>query len=609
MTKKLLYIEFFCHICEKGGFTKKQHLNRHYCIVERMPLSPSLRGRPYYNIPIDCTITTDQKNAHVIKYACPCCHVLSEDKANLARHVETHRFKQKADAFIEEGTEDYYIDESDKDSDPELNDYVDFNNMAASADDDSDVKPEESIPSDNRASVVEPILSSELPATITPLVGTNRENRTEQQAILHACQKQAHEENERNKTIFIVDTLSLRPFAILDQKGNEENALAHEDVIKRLASNHSSVQPIVPMKRSYQQENSSIDSTLCAKCILKTHIDLEKLLATSPYGLLLSQRKYKLLTDEMCEMMNQDWRHNAQVKYFTAAILAGSILLNTRKSEAIMINTVELYGRTKIVDGHREPFGNQKDGVHTTSLPPPLKTVHLDVWPVCLSRNDGPKLVIGTQVSNALITSSIRLDKNLPPSVGGITTNFHLTFSDSFASKIFVDVESATAAKTIISDPTRTCVSNTGILSHQLRQIRTRFDMSSTYTLARASGPLTKNHTCHPYTIFTLIDCDRGRSPCAALFDAVANEVLKNGNKANLMKHVVLSCYETATGQVKEVLESILTLYNQDDKLPILFNIVLNKKLEILANLLMPSIVSCNASVARQIKSAFEYLN
>lgn len=91
-----------------------------------------------------------------------------------------------------------------------------------------------------------------------------------------------------------------------------------------------------------------------------------------------------------------------------------------------MINTVELYGRTKVVDGYREPFGNHKDGIHTTSVPPSLKTIHPDVWPVSLTRNDGPKLVIGTQVSNALVMSSILLDHKLLPPIGSITTNFNL---------------------------------------------------------------------------------------------------------------------------------------------------------------------------------------
>jgi hypothetical protein len=295
------------------------------------------------------------------------------------------------------------------------------------------------------------------------------------------------------------------------------------------------------------------------------------------------------------------------VKYYGAAILGGSILLNTRNNQAVMINTVELYGRTKVIDGHREPFGKLKDGVHATSLPPPLNTIYPDIWPVLLSHNDVPRLIVGTQVLNALVTASICLDQNLPPSVGAVTSNFNLTLSDSFATKIFVDMESVTAAKSIISDPTTTRVLNTGMLSHQLRQIRTRFDLPSTYNLCRASGPLTKNHTCHPY-IFTLIDCDRGHNPYAVLFDAIGNKILKNSTKAKLIKAVVVSCIENATGKVKKVLESIPALYDHsDNSLPIVFNVALNRESESFAKLLMPSIVSWNASVAHHIKHVFEF--
>ncbi|CAO3700669.1 unnamed protein product [Rhizopus stolonifer] len=269
----------------------------------------------------------------------------------------------------------------------------------------------------------------------------------------------------------------------------------------------------MPMKRQYQQDNSSSNNALCSKCIPKTHIDLEKLLATSPYGSLLSQRKYISLTDEMCELMNRDWRHNSQKCEIGLKVDESlePLLLSEKRENPLIANYVSII-RLRNLDSHS--------------------------------------------------STSIRLDQKLLPSVGGITTNFNLTVNGSFASKIFVNVESATAAKTIISKPATTCVSNTGMLSHQLRQIRTQFDLHNTYALVRASGPLTKNHTCHPYTIFTLIDCDRGRNPCTALFDTIGNEILKNGAKANLMKSVVLSCNENATGKIKEVLKNILTLYN-----------------------------------------------
>lgn len=131
----------------------------------------------------------------------------------------------------------------------------------------------------------------------------------------------------------------------------------------------------------------------------------------------------------------------------TAVALAGSIILNTKRGQAVLANTVEVYGRTKVGDGHRESYGNYKDGIRSTSLHPPLKSIHPNGLPVSLSRDDGPKLVVRTHVSSALVTSSTRLDHKLLPSVGGNTTNFDLSVTDSFASRIFVDVESVTAAQ------------------------------------------------------------------------------------------------------------------------------------------------------------------
>ncbi|KAL1930710.1 hypothetical protein VTP01DRAFT_10872 [Rhizomucor pusillus] len=40
-----------------------------------------------------------------------------------------------------------------------------------------------------------------------------------------------------------------------------------------------------------------------------------------------------------------------------------------------------------------------------------------------MQKTDGTKLVIGTQVSNALPTSTIRLDTKLPPTAGASTLN------------------------------------------------------------------------------------------------------------------------------------------------------------------------------------------
>ncbi|KAF9271864.1 hypothetical protein BGZ68_002962, partial [Mortierella alpina] len=48
----------------------------------------------------------------------------------------------------------------------------------------------------------------------------------------------------------------------------------------------------------------------------------------------------------------------------------GSIFYNTRNGEAVMNNTVEVYGRKVTVDAHRERFSCKKGVVSKSSLPP-----------------------------------------------------------------------------------------------------------------------------------------------------------------------------------------------------------------------------------------------
>jgi hypothetical protein len=160
-----------------------------------------------------------------------------------------------------------------------------------------------------------------------------------------------------------------------------------------------------------------------------------------------------------------------------------------------------------------------------------------NVWPTSLDVWDGKKLVIGTQISNALITSSIRLDEKGLVWAGATTIHSMFnTMKDSLASKNFIDLGSLKSAKTLVEDPSTTHVSDIGIIVHQLCQVRTKFHLQSTYSLCRASGPITINHTCHPFSLFTLSEFDRGRTLSVFIFRTIANEVLSNNSNAKLAK-------------------------------------------------------------------------
>ncbi|CEP09964.1 hypothetical protein [Parasitella parasitica] len=237
-----------------------------------------------------------------------------------------------------------------------------------------------------------------------------------------------------------------------------------------------------------------------------------------------------------------------------------------------MTNTIEAYGRTKYVDSHKETFGRLKNTVFKSSLTPPFETPYTDVWPISLAQADGKKLLIGTQVANMLITSSIRLDTSMKPCIGSSNVSFQLnSAADSLCVKIYLDsvcLEEALA----ISKSTNTFRTSSFDIIYQLRQIR---------------RPITRAHVCQPYTIFTLADYDRGKSPGAIL--------------------TVEELASLATGRIKELLLAICRLFpSAEEDMAIINNTKLSDYLSTIANLLMPSIAAVNETVALQVSRIFD---
>jgi hypothetical protein len=185
-------------------------------------------------------------------------------------------------------------------------------------------------------------------------------------AVLQACQ-QTHESDEsKRKTLYILDSLQLSPLVVTDALGMEQNALAHPSVISKLSSGSISVRPIIPTKRKS-------DGELCPNCSPLVAPGLEHLLAVSPYTAILLKRKYVEIPSSICDLLNEDWTFRPQLRYACAQILAGCIMLNSNNGKAIIANTVEMYGRTRPLDAHREPFGVKKGVPIPTSLPPSTK--------------------------------------------------------------------------------------------------------------------------------------------------------------------------------------------------------------------------------------------
>ncbi|CAO3685340.1 unnamed protein product [Rhizopus stolonifer] len=231
---------------------------------------------------------------------------------------------------------------------------------------------------------------------------------------------------------------------------------------------------------------------------------------------------------------------------------------NTRNGQATMANIVEAYERTKNVVAHRETFGKEKDTSITISIPPPIDTLYPDVWPVSLQCSDGVKLVIGTQVSNILITSSIRMDIKMKLCIGSKCMSFQLvTTTDSMSTKIYLDLTCLKEGLTILASPQTSCMSSSNIV-YQLRQIRSKFSSPDTHTLCQSSGPIIKPHTFHPFRVSTLADYDRGSNPGAHLFRAIGVLVLKHGESVQLPRNNIDEWASLKTGKTKTLLLDIL---------------------------------------------------
>lgn len=298
---------------------------------------------------------------------------------------------------------------------------------------------------------------------INPIT-VNPPRRNFDEAAIDACQQSGSQHAERQKTLHMVDALDLKPFAFFDKSGIEQNALAHERVISNITADNDSILPILPLKRSYDDE----ESVPCMKHTPITTPGLDRVLASSPYSKLIRQRQYVELSSAMCKLLNQDWEFHPQMRCFMAKIFSGAIMHNTGKGQAIMVNTVEAYGRTKHVDGHRETFGRLKDTVVDTS-PRRQSTQNILTF----------GLIACTQVSNVLITSSMRLDARVKPYVGSINMSFRLSSTvDSLCVRLHLDSVCLEEALAILESPDTSCLSSFNMI-YQLRQIRSKFAIPS----------------------------------------------------------------------------------------------------------------------------------
>ncbi|KAF9118992.1 hypothetical protein BGX30_004161, partial [Mortierella sp. GBA39] len=427
-------------------------------------------------------------------------------------------------------------------------------------------------------------------------------------AVLFSCNQTHASDAEKQRTLTIVSALELRPFAMKDRDGAEQNGLAHESVVARLSAGQGQVisNVILPKKRKHDLISS------CSACTPTRVPGLEYVLSTSPYAASMRSRKYIELDDGVCELLNRDWEFSPHLRFACARILAGCLLLNNENGQAIIVNTIELYGRTRLVDAHREPFVVRKGHPTANSLPPSIKTPYKHVWPTTVLAQDGERLIIGTSSFDALVTSSLRLDTRISASVGCATTSFLLcSRSHSLATRIFLDQESLDDGLQLAQGKDTWSVSSSNLM-WQLRQTKTKFHDPSTYYLCRASSPFANNHPCQPYTIFTLVAFDQSHKGDGAvlsrLFHTLASNVIRDATAAVMDRQTVEELRNRCTDQSSAFkgLDAMLSLFSDaKTSVKILGNLPLNTTLQVLAPLMSTYITRANASVGAFVEKEF----
>lgn len=228
----------------------------------------------------------------------------------------------------------------------------------------------------------------------------NSVRRNYSQAIVYACQLMNADKDEIDKNEWIIEKMKLEPFSLFplgpdeqpmaDEQPVKLHGLAHRNNISELADKTFVCEPILSVKRK-RDVDASIDN-VCP--------DLASLIYRSPYRNILLNQHYFDLYESTTRWLNTDWTTEPQMKY----VCAGAVLLNTNNGEAIIINTIEIYGDTKSVDTHRA-LSSPSDDLY--AIP---STMYSDVWPSVHNTRDGRKLTINSHSCLGLATSNLRLD-------------------------------------------------------------------------------------------------------------------------------------------------------------------------------------------------------
>ncbi|KAK3818637.1 MAG: hypothetical protein J3Q66DRAFT_282070 [Benniella sp.] len=367
-------------------------------------------------------------------------------------------------------------------------------------------------------------------------------------AVLHATGKETEGESERVRMLYVAEKFDQFPIGFSVQ-GEEKNALVTGAVYDALPD-----KPFLAMINKSTRSNQHSETLPCLTCNPVPVPPIADLIQKTPFAKILGKRRYEELSKERTDDLNLNWVRYPEARQVAGHMLAGAILYNAKTGKGILINEVEVYGRGRMEDCHREQSGIVKDVPKQTSVPSTVGDDHYEgVRPVTLPAKDCRRLVIGTKTCDVLVTSCLRLgirDK-APVSVGADTLNFEIPESEVEHIRIFLDCKQAEVAKNLVGKSISEITKNMGMES--LRQLQTKFDELDTYDLCRFSGPLTATIRFQPRTLFTFANYKNGTGAAygaGRLFYAIGKAVICHGEKATLSRKEVMRDQEMCRGSI-----------------------------------------------------------
>ncbi|KAG1451696.1 hypothetical protein G6F56_008016 [Rhizopus delemar] len=163
--------------------------------------------------------------------------------------------------------------------------------------------------------------------------------RSFDESILRALRQSGGSACERNKALWIADSLKLQPFVLLDDNQVEEIALTYCDNLMPLitkSQDHSFRVKHVTAGKKRAWDNSPISTN--ANSTMNIEANLMSIQHYGPYAQQLSKRCFKQLDINSCQLLNDDWTFLPQLRYACAQLLAGAIIMN-KNNETVLVNT------------------------------------------------------------------------------------------------------------------------------------------------------------------------------------------------------------------------------------------------------------------------------